>query len=53
MTHRWHRLQTRFGMVAIPEKTPPARGIFRCDPIWVVTHARRHAHDDAQAVEAS
>jgi hypothetical protein len=40
-------------MVAFPEKTPPARGIHRCDPIWVVTHARRHAHDDAQAVEAS
>ena len=52
MTHRWHRLQTRFGMVAFPEKTPSARGILRCDPIWVVTHARRHAHD-AQAVEAS
>jgi hypothetical protein len=32
MTHRWHRLQTRFGMVAFPEKTPPARGILRCDP---------------------
>ncbi len=53
MTHRWHHVQTRFGMVAFPEKTPPARGILRCDPIWVVTHARRHAHDDAQAVEAS
>ncbi len=51
MTHRWHRLQTRFGMVAFPEKTPPARVILRCDPIWVVTHARRHAHDDADADE--
>jgi Uncharacterized protein conserved in bacteria (DUF2255) len=40
-------------MVAFPEKTPPARGILRWDPIRVVTHARRHAHDDAQAVEAS
>ena len=51
--HRRHRLQTRFAMVALPEKTPPARGILRCDPMWVATHARRHAHDDAQAVEAS
>jgi len=53
MTHRWHRLQTRFGTVAFPEKIPPARGILRCNPIWVVTHARRRAHDDAQVVEAS
>jgi hypothetical protein len=49
MTHRQHRLQTRFGMVAFPEKTPLARGILRYDPIWVVTHARCHAHDDARA----
>ena len=40
ITHRWHRLQTRFGMVAFPEKAPPARGILRCDPIWVATHAQ-------------
>ena len=53
MTHRRHHVQARFGMVAFPEKAPPARGILRRDPIWVVTHARRHTHDDAQAVEAS
>lgn len=53
ITHRRYRLRTRFGMVAFLEKTLPARGIPRCDPICVVTHARCPAYDDAQAVEAS